>query len=120
MQALWMDFEIHHMKEGETVNAFLISMISKFDYVVWFIEESNNLDTMIIDELQSNLLVHEQRMKSHGEEEQVLKISCEDITVRGRGRVVFRGGWRRRRLQQPYKKSCYRVFLVSSVRTLSI
>jgi len=42
-------------------------MVSKFDYVVCSIEESNNLDTMTIDKLQSSLLVHEQRMKSHGE-----------------------------------------------------
>ena len=65
------------------------------------IEESNNLDMMSIDELQSSLLVHEQRMRSHGEEEQVLKISHEDKASRGRGRGrgngSFRGGRRRGR-----------------------
>ena len=59
---------------------------------------------MIIDKLQSSLLVHEQRMKSHGEEEQVLKISQEDRIGRGRGRCVFRGGRGRGRGRQPYNK----------------
>jgi hypothetical protein len=62
-----------------------VRMISKFNYVICSIEEFNSLDTMTIDELQS-LFVHEQRMKSRGEEEQVLKISHEDRTERERGR----------------------------------
>jgi hypothetical protein len=41
------------------------SMTSKFDHVVCLVEESNNLHTLTIDELQSNLLVHVQRMKGH-------------------------------------------------------
>jgi len=137
LQALQRDFEILHMKEGETVNAYfsrtltiankmkahgetmsqtiitekiLRSMVSKFDYVVCSIEESNNLDTMTIDELQSSLFVHEQRMKSHGEEEQVLKTSQEDRTGRGRGRGVFRGGRGRGRGRQPYKKAVIECF----------
>jgi len=96
LQALHKDFEILYMKEGETVNAYfsrtlaiankmkvygesmgepviiakiLRTMISKFDYVVCSIEESNNLDKMTIDKLQSSLLIHEQRMRSRGEEE---------------------------------------------------
>lgn len=64
-------------------------MVSKFNYVVCLIEESNNLDTMIVDELQSSRLVHEQRMTSHREEKQVLEIYHEDRTVRGKGRDVF-------------------------------
>lgn len=85
LQALRREFEILQMKEGETVEEYfsrtltiankmkahsekmeemvivekiLRSMIAKFDYVVCSIEESNNLTTMIIDELQSSLLVH--------------------------------------------------------------
>jgi hypothetical protein len=119
LQSLRCDFEILHMKEGETVNAYfarvlsiankmkahgenlnetmitekiLRSMISKFNYVVCSIEESNNMTTMTIDELQSSLLVREQRMKSQGEEEQVLKVTHEDKAGRGRGRGAWRGG----------------------------
>lgn len=137
LQALRKDFEILHMKEGETVNAYfsrtltiankmkahgesmsqtiitekiLRSMVSKFDYVVCSIEESNNLDTMTIDELQSSLLVHEQRMTSHREEEQVLKISHEDRYGRGRGRGMFRGGRGRGRGRQPYNKALIECF----------
>ncbi|MCI88348.1 retrovirus-related Pol polyprotein from transposon TNT 1-94, partial [Trifolium medium] len=52
-------------------------MTSKFEYVVCSIEESNDVSTMSIDELQSSLLVHEGRMKIHQAkaEEQALKVS---------------------------------------------
>ncbi|XP_070662476.1 uncharacterized protein [Malus domestica] len=86
LQALRKEFKVLHMKTGETVNNYfgrtliiankirvhgermedvviiekiLRSMTSKFDYVVCSIEESNDLDTLSIDELQSSLLVHE-------------------------------------------------------------
>ena len=86
LQSLRCDFEILRMKEGETVNAYfarvlsiankmkahgenlnetmitekiLRSMISKFNYMVCLIEESNNMTTMTIDELHSSFLVHE-------------------------------------------------------------
>ncbi|XP_034690523.1 uncharacterized protein LOC117918108 [Vitis riparia] len=105
LQALRKEFEILQMKEGEKVDEYfarvltiankmkaheeimgqnvivekiLRSMTSKFDYVVCSIEESNNVDTMTIDELQSSLLVHEQRMNCHSgnaRDEQVLKVS---------------------------------------------
>lgn len=53
----------------------------------------NNLDTMKIDELQSSLLVYEQWLRNHAEEEeQTLKISHEDRSGRGRDGCVFRGG----------------------------
>jgi len=92
LQALRKEFEILQMTEGESVDAYfartliiankmkihgeniqqvviiekiLRSMTSRFDYVVCSVEESNNLDRLTIDELQSSLLVHEQRMKGH-------------------------------------------------------
>jgi len=102
LQALRRDFETLHMKEGETVNNYfgrtltiankikthgdsisqtiinekvLRSMTSKFDYVVCSIEESNDLNTLTIDELLSSLLVYEQRMNGQRGEEQALKIT---------------------------------------------
>jgi hypothetical protein len=104
LQSLRRDFEVLSMKEGESVDEFfartlsivnkmtahgerlaedkivekiLRSMTSKFEYVVCSIEESNDVTTMSIDELQSSLLVHEGRMKVHKakDEEQALKIS---------------------------------------------
>lgn len=102
LQALRREFEVLQMKEGEKVNDYfartltiannmkahgekveqvmiiekiLRSMTSRFDYVVCLVEESNDLDELTIDELQSSLLVHEQRMNSHVKsEEQALNV----------------------------------------------
>jgi hypothetical protein len=128
LQALRREFELLGMKDGESVDEYfgrtltiankmkthgermeqiviiekiLRSMTTKFDYVVCSIEESNNLAEMTIDELQSSLLVHEQRMRGHKEEEQVLKVMSEAredarFGGRGRNRGGFRGNFRGR------------------------
>ncbi|KAJ8900207.1 hypothetical protein K2173_024847 [Erythroxylum novogranatense] len=102
LQALRKEFEILQMKHGESVSDYfartltfvnklkangedkgntgvvekiLRSMTPKFNYIVCSIEESKDTSTMTIDELQSNLLVHEQRMGPDSEEEQALKVS---------------------------------------------
>ncbi|KAB2629237.1 hypothetical protein D8674_034233 [Pyrus ussuriensis x Pyrus communis] len=64
-------------------------MTPKFDYVVCSIEESNDIDILSIDELQSSLLVHEQRMCRHTEDEQALQVT-NDGGRRG-GRSSYRG-----------------------------
>jgi hypothetical protein len=125
LQALRREFEILQMKEGEKVDEYfartltiinkmkiyrenmtqvmivekiLRSMTSKFDYVVCSIEESNNLDELTVDELQSSFLVHEQRMNLHSgytRDQQALKVSHEQQNGgRGRGRGF---GWGRGR-----------------------
>jgi hypothetical protein len=118
LQELHRNFETIHMKEGEIIDNFFVCtliiankmktrgeiisqtiinekvlrfMTSKFDYVVYSIKESNDLNTLTIDELQNSLLFHEKRMNGHRGEEQALKITYEDNTSRGRGRGVFRG-----------------------------
>ncbi|KAL6320886.1 hypothetical protein AAG906_010695 [Vitis piasezkii] len=79
------------MGQNMIVEKILRSMTPRFDYVVCSIEESNNVDTMTIDELQSSLLVHEQRMNCHSgnaRDEQALKVSYgERYEGRGRGRI---------------------------------
>lgn len=56
------------------------------------IEESNDLDALTIDELQSSLLVHEQRMKAHVVEKHALKVIFgESLGKRGRGHIGIRG-----------------------------
>ncbi|XP_070675833.1 uncharacterized protein [Malus domestica] len=117
LQAFRKEFEVLHMKNGETVNGYfgrtlaiankmrthgekmddvviiekiLRSMTTKFDYVVCSIEESNDLDVMSIDELQSSLLVHEQRMSQHQEEEHALQ-ATHGIQQGGRGRGTYQG-----------------------------
>jgi RNase H-fold protein (predicted Holliday junction resolvase) len=118
LQALRRDFEVLNMKIGETVTEYfartlsiankmhaygetqtqativekiLRSLTPRFNYVVCAIEESNDVSTMTVDELQSSLLVHEQRMRSQREEEQALK-----ITNGGRGGRGRNGGYRGR------------------------
>ncbi|MCH98477.1 retrovirus-related Pol polyprotein from transposon TNT 1-94, partial [Trifolium medium] len=116
LQALRGEFETLRMKEDESVNDYfgrvlatvnkmkiqgetmeqrivvekiLRSMTRKFNYVVCAIEESNNVETLSIDELQGSLLVHEQKMKPVKEEEQALKVAYGErnsSSARGRGR----------------------------------
>ena len=85
--------KIHGESMGQLliVEKILRSMASKFNYVVCSIEESNDLDTLTIDELQSSLLVHEQRMKRHGGDEQALKVTIDDRSTGGKGRGSVRG-----------------------------
>ncbi|MCI08887.1 retrovirus-related pol polyprotein from transposon TNT 1-94, partial [Trifolium medium] len=61
--------------------------------------ESNYFTALSIDELQSSLLVHEQRMKGQKDhnEEQALKISNAG---RGRGRSASRGCGRGRQSKE--------------------
>lgn len=58
-----------------TVKKILRSLVPKFDYIVCSIEESHDIDSMSIDELQSSLLVHEQKLNRGTTEEQTLKES---------------------------------------------
>ncbi|KAK2442749.1 putative mitochondrial protein [Trifolium repens] len=120
LQALRKELELLEMKDGETVDEYfartlaiinkmkihgeriepvtvvekiLRSMTPKFNYVVCSIEESNDVTTLSIDELQSSLIVHEQRMKGQREEDQILKVTNAGRTTnRGRGRGGSRGG----------------------------
>ena len=74
------------------------------------IEESKDTTILTIDELQSNLLVHEQRMSSHVEEEHALKIThSEQSGGRSQGRGSFRGRGRGRGRQTFNKATveCY-------------
>lgn len=140
LQALRREFEVLAMKEGEKVNEYfgrtfaianrmkvhgdqridqvaiieniLRSMTPKFDYVVCSVEESNDLDKLTIDELQSSLLVHERIMLSHStNEEQILKVAYHgNLMFRGRGRGGYRGRGRGRERTSfnKYHVECYR------------
>lgn len=85
----------HKIKDNEVVEKILRSMTPKFDYMVCSIEESNDIENMSIDELQSSLLVHEQKLNRGGSQEQALKASTltESSSSRGgRGRGRGRRG----------------------------
>ncbi|XP_023006004.1 uncharacterized protein LOC111498881 [Cucurbita maxima] len=125
LQAVRRDFEILQMQKGEIVNDYIGKVISlaskmrmhggsitdvavvekilrsltpKFDYIVCSIEKANNVEEMQIDELQSSLLVHEQRLNhtSAIEEMTALKISTpsEISSSRCRGQRRGRGSER--------------------------
>lgn len=78
--------------DAEVVSKILRSVTSKFNYVVCSIEESKDTSILSIDELQSSLLVHEQRMNKDSvvEEAHALKTSYgTPFAGRGRGRGII-------------------------------
>ncbi|GAU50804.1 hypothetical protein TSUD_410790 [Trifolium subterraneum] len=136
LQALRREFEFLAMRESESVDEYfartltienkmtaqgermehvtvvekiLRSMPTKYNYVVCFIEELNDVTAFSIDELQSSLIVHEQRMKgqqvTYGE--QSLKANNGGRGVgRGRGRSSARGRGRGRMTKENIE--CYK------------
>ena len=50
------------MNDVTIVEKILRFLTPKYDYVVCSIEESKDIDELSLDELQSSLLVHEQKM----------------------------------------------------------
>lgn len=65
-------------------------MTTKFNFVICSIEESKDIDTLSIDELQSSLLVHEQKITQQDQEEQALKAAFNPRGV-GRGKGEGKG-----------------------------
>lgn len=98
------------MQDVKVVEKILRSLTEKFNYIVCSIEESKNIDQLSIDELESSLIVHEQKFHRNNGEEQALKITHENSSgARGRGRGGFRGRERGRGRQQFDKSTveCY-------------
>lgn len=114
LQRLRREFEILEMKEGESVTDYfgrvmstanemrnfgeeitdvmivemiLRSLTENFNYVVCSIEESKDTDAMSVDELQSSLLVHEQKLLKKPSDDQVLSAELDPTGRRGRGMV---------------------------------
>ncbi|GAU45216.1 hypothetical protein TSUD_244210 [Trifolium subterraneum] len=103
------------MTQGTIVEKILHSLTSRFNYVVCSIEEANDVTTMIVDQLQSSLLVQEQIMKNQKEEEQFLKVSHggrgygrEDSSNRARGSRGRERGGRGGRSFNKENVECYR------------
>lgn len=141
LQSLRRDWEIMEMKVGETITEYfarvmnlsnkmrsngedikdvtvvekiLRTLTEKYNYVVVSIEESKDIDSLTIDELQSSLVVHEQKFnRSSGSsgEEHALKVTIDERNNGGRGRGNFRGRGRGRgRGRQRFSKAtveCY-------------
>lgn len=60
------------------------------------IEESKDINHLSVDELQSSLLVHEQKFKKNGGDDQALRVYDDRFEGRGRGRGAYRGRGRGR------------------------
>lgn len=84
------------MQDVKIVEKILRTVTEKFNYFVCSIEESKDNDHLSVDEdeLQSSLLVHEQKFRKNGGDDQELKVTYEGRTYktgRGRGRGMSRG-----------------------------
>ena len=53
------------IEDVHVVEKILRSLANKFEHVVVAIEESKDLETLLIEELMGSLQVHEQRMKKN-------------------------------------------------------
>ena len=78
------------------VEKILRSLTPNFNFVVCSIEEANDVGLLSIDELQSSLLVHEQKLTNKKKKEQALKALSENHSTpsradRGRGRGKDQG-----------------------------
>ncbi|PNY01730.1 copia-type polyprotein, partial [Trifolium pratense] len=129
LQALRREFEVLEMGESESVEEYfartmiitnkmtscgerveqttvvekiLRSMTAKFNHVVCSIELSSDVTTLSIDELQSSLIVHEQRMKGQQvkQEEQALKVTNGGRDRGGRNSNSSRGRGRGRQSKE--------------------
>ncbi|XP_076950796.1 uncharacterized protein LOC143623877 [Bidens hawaiensis] len=82
------------MPDGKIVEKILRTLTENYVYVVVSIDESNDIEATTVDQLQSSLVVHEQKFKrGDKEDEQALKME-EGSGSRGRGRA--RGSQRER------------------------
>ncbi|CAM8916259.1 unnamed protein product [Rhodiola kirilowii] len=86
------------MKDVTIIEKILRCMSPKFNYVVCAIEEANDIETMSLDELQSSLLVHEQKITCHdiSKEENALKAATNSDSSSWRGSAHGRGRGRGR------------------------
>jgi RNase H-fold protein (predicted Holliday junction resolvase) len=49
------------MEDVKIIEKILRTLIEKFNYIVCCIEESKDIDKLSVDDLQSSLIVHEQK-----------------------------------------------------------
>ncbi|XP_049346101.1 uncharacterized protein LOC125810676 [Solanum verrucosum] len=84
-----MRFYGEKMTDVTIVEKILGSMTPKYDYVVCSIEESKDIDELSLDELQSSLLVHEQKMnRKEGVEVEEDEKEIEDIEMKATNMAI--------------------------------
>lgn len=74
------------MDDVKIIKKILRSLTENFNFVVCSIEESKDIDSLTVDELQASLQIHESRVTEKRNEEQVLQVVNEPRRGRGRGR----------------------------------
>jgi hypothetical protein len=60
--------------DEKIVEKILRTLTEKYNYIVYSIEESKDINHLSVDELQSSLLVHEQKFKRHDTDDHALRI----------------------------------------------
>ncbi|GKV23723.1 hypothetical protein SLEP1_g33425 [Rubroshorea leprosula] len=95
-----------NLEDVAIVEKILRSMTTKFNYVVCSIEESNDIETLSLDELHNSLLIHERKINRQDKQEQAVQISQTQalhtiINSRavGRGKENWKGRLRSGRLR---------------------
>jgi len=80
------------MDDFKIIEKILRSLTDNFNFVVYSIEETKDIDLLIVDELQSSLLIHEQKIRERRSEEQVLQVEQDTRKAIGRGRHNYQRG----------------------------
>ncbi|XP_051134166.1 uncharacterized protein LOC127253561 [Andrographis paniculata] len=73
------------LEDVAIVEKIFRSMLAKYNYFVCSIEESKDLDSLSIDELQGSLLIHERKLNLQDNEEHALKASSNNHSFISRG-----------------------------------
>lgn len=137
LQKLRRDFEVLEMKELESIEEYFVRVLAitnqmrsngelmvdskvvekilrtlseRFTYVVISIEESNDIESMTVDELQASLVVHERKFKKPEKaEDQVLQVTQgRGTSPRGRGFQGRGRGRGRGRMSSKSTVECYK------------
>lgn len=73
------------MRDHKVVQKILRTLTEKFTYIVVSIEESKDTNNISVDELQSTLLIHEQKFKRVTQEDDGQALKAEASINKGRG-----------------------------------
>ena len=121
------------MQDVKVVEKILLPLTEKFNYFVCSIEESKDIDSLTVDELQSSLIVYEQKFQRRSGEEQALKVTYEggrgsveeqalNVTYeggKGRGCGAYRGRGRGRS-RASFNKAIVECYRCHKLQTFSV
>jgi len=85
-----------NMSDVKIVEMILCTLTKKYNYIICSIEELKDINHLSMDELQSSLLVHEQKFRKNEGDDHALRVYDERVGGKGRGRSNYRGRGRER------------------------